>query len=236
MFDRILCVGAIAAWATGPALSASLAYSLDTVAEGNQSFAGVLAMDFEVLEDIVVEGLGVFDSGGDGIRTLVTVELWDRQGNTGISILRSRVFQGNTGALQGGHRVLPVTPLRLGEGQYSIVAYGFSAEDPNGNADGFGAFPGDFPWTFDDGNGALKATESRFGGQPGASIGTIPDSRIPPNKYAAGTFLYDLAPIPLPAPVALLVSGIVLLFGCARYPISARNADPDQCTGKACTG
>ncbi|MEM6899904.1 MAG: hypothetical protein AAF583_09045 [Pseudomonadota bacterium] len=197
-----------------PAAALTVAFDVPAGTMGNQAFGGVLAMDFDVLSPITVRELGAFDSNSDGIAGAVTVELWRRSGSTGLERLVALGFPGNGGFLRGGHRFRAIDPLPLTLGQYSIVAYGFSEDDPNGNADGFGSFPGDFPWTLDNGAGALLFTGSRFGGPAGGSIGTIPDSTIPPNKYAAGTFAFDRGlpdeptPIPLPPTIVTLLAGL----------------------------
>ncbi|MEM6439272.1 MAG: hypothetical protein AAF763_06205 [Pseudomonadota bacterium] len=206
-----------------PAAALTIAFDAPFGTEGNQAFEGVLAMDFEVLAPITVLELGAFDSRGDGIGGPVTVELWRRSGSTALARLAALDIAGG-GLLRGGHRFRVIDPLPLDLGQYSVVAYGFDEDDPNGNADGFGDFPGDFPWTLNDGDGALLFTASRFGGVPGDSIGAIPDSTMPPNKYAAGTFAYELARGDPPTPVPLPASAVLLLgAACALLTSRRRN-------------
>ena len=206
-----------------PATALTVAFDVPLGTVGNQSFGGVLAMDFEVLSPVTVLELGAFDSGSDGISGTVTVELWSRNGSTGIDRLAALDFARRADVLRGGHRFRTIDPLPLGTGQYSIVAYGFDDTDRNGNADGFGAFPGDFPWTVSDGGGALLFTASRFGGTPGSSIGTIPDSTQPPNKYAAGSFSFELGTDETPTPIPLPPTALMLLAGlCAMRIVHAK--------------
>jgi hypothetical protein len=65
---------------------------------GNQEFGGSLGMDFEVNSDIVVTDLGAFDSGSDGLFLPIMVEIWIRDGDSGIEVIASEVFDFDDGA------------------------------------------------------------------------------------------------------------------------------------------
>src|SRR5262249_5653636 len=73
--------------------------------------------------------------------------------------------------------------------QGMIVAEGFTADDPDGNAN-FPPFGGKAPpWTTDAGNGQLSFLEG-FYANAAHTYPTTPDGSQYPNPYAAGTFLF----------------------------------------------
>ena len=148
---------------------------------GSQAFANGYGMDFDVRTNIVISTLGVFDSGGNGIASTLTVQLYRIAPS--VQMLASLVFGGSgSGTLASGtaSRMKPLTtPLVLQPGSYSIVSYGHNATDLNGNA-GLQTKV----WTTDNGGGLITFTgSSRYGGVPGT---------LPPNhdssadQYAAG--------------------------------------------------
>ncbi len=172
---------------------------------GTQTYGGSLGITFIVTQSVTVDALAAFDSGGDGFSGSVTTELWTRSGGNGDAILGSQTFTaGSPGALADGHRYQPLaSPLTLAPGEYAIVAYGFSADDPNGNI-GTG---NDFS-LWDTQNGALEFVGSAYG-----AAGAYPanaDAR--PAQYLAGSFSYTV--VPEPAAGGLLATA--LLLGLAR--------------------
>ncbi len=172
------------------------AYRVATGTAGTQNFGGALGMDFNATRTLRVMSLGVFDSGSNGLSSTLTAQLWRRNENgtpgvftddTGHSVLASATFTAaSPGTLEGGSRFKPLAaPLELSPGAYTMVAYGYSAAEMNGNA-GTGAAS----WTTDGGTaGAIQfAGGSRWGSSPGAFPNTVDGG--PANRYAAGTFQY----------------------------------------------
>ncbi|WP_420863730.1 VPLPA-CTERM sorting domain-containing protein [Algirhabdus cladophorae] len=196
-----------------PAAAATVAYQVDANTTGNQSYTGVLGMDFVVNQSIDVLSLGAFDADGDGLNrstTLVT-ELWSRDGNQSGQILASTSFtSADAGTLVGGSLFKTIAALTLGAGQYSIVSYGYNSVDQNGNK---GVSAG--TWTTNDAGGALSFVGgSRFGGTLGGTIGDTLDSG-PDDRYAAGTFSYEISAVPVPAALPLMLIGLGA-FGLAK--------------------
>ena len=170
------------------ALPSTVAYQVPAGTVGQQFFSGPLGMDFDVGKNIVVDQLGVFDSGSDGLAVPLTVRLYNRD-NTTTPVASLDFPAGKTGTLIDGSRFqVLATPVVLpAEFHGSIVAEGYGPLEPNGNAGFF--TPPIPPWTTNDGGGLLQFVGSgRFGSTPGA-FPTNVDSG-PANRYAAGTFDY----------------------------------------------
>ncbi|MDE0569503.1 MAG: hypothetical protein OSB44_02405 [Verrucomicrobiales bacterium] len=153
---------------------------------GNQEFGGSLGMDFEVNSDIVVTDLGAFDSGSDGLFLPIMVEIWIRDGDSGIEVIASEAFDFDDGAtLEGGHRFKALNnPVALEPGSYTIVAYGYGAGEPNVNASGQPA--ADFGMSTNDAGGAITFV----GGSRWGDAGSFPPNNDggPEQRYGAGSF------------------------------------------------
>ena len=170
--------------------AAYVAYRVPAATVGGQVHLGALGMDFDVIRPVLVTALGAFDSRQDGLRAPIHVYLVDRDGDRPLAAVE--LYQGAS-PLQAGSRLAPLDrPLTLGAGFHgSIVADGYNADEPNGNAEGRPA-----SWTVDSGQGALRFV----GGGRYANTWTygrlpmILDSG-PSNRYAAGTFAFqEIAP------------------------------------------
>jgi hypothetical protein len=172
------------------------AYRVATGTAGTQNFSGALGMDFNAARAIRVTSLGVFDSGSNGLSSTLTAQLWRRNDNgtpgiftddSGSAILASATFTtASPGTLEGGSRFRPLpTPLDLEPGAYTMVAYGYSAAEMNGNL-GVGAAS----WTTDGGTG--NSIQFVGGSRWGLTGGVFPNNMDsgPANRYAAGTFQY----------------------------------------------
>jgi len=98
---------------------------------GNQAYSGTVGLDFDVASTpLVVTSLGAFDSDADGFTagTTIKVSIYDR--NTMAVVGSIATFTGTEGTLAGAWREKSVTPFTLtANGQYSIVAEGFNADD-----------------------------------------------------------------------------------------------------------
>lgn len=173
----------------GGGRGATIAYSVADGTSGTQVFGGALGMDFAVLEAISMKELGVFDDDSDGLNRTITAELWSRDGNGSGVVLASETFtSGSPGTLEAGHRFKPLpSPLTLEPGAYTIVAYGYGADEHNGNSGGNGDFT-----TSNEGGGLIQFVgSSRFG----SAGGGWPDSEDGggPARYGAGTFKFSAA-------------------------------------------
>ncbi|HRR78716.1 MAG TPA: PEP-CTERM sorting domain-containing protein [Planctomycetota bacterium] len=165
--------------------------------------SGPLGMDFDLMQPTVINSLGVFDSGSDGLVGNLTVRLYDRM-NTAVPLATLSFTAADPGTLVGGSRFKNLaTPLVLPTGfRGTIVAEGFGTTDPNGNT---GVQP--IGWTYNSFNGSLLFTGSgRYSTTPGAYPSTVDGG--PVNRYAAGTFNY----------VPGTYSGINALAATTVYP------------------
>lgn len=181
----------------GPALSQDfVAYQIESGQAGNQSAAVSLGLDFNVTGDISVTRLGCFDDNGDGLVNTITVELWsrndggtpdDRADDTAGSMLASSTFDSIApGSPESGHLFKDLaTPITLNPGSYTIVAYGFGADDQNYNTN---FAPGVTPLSGENG-GAISYFGRRFG--PEGSYPTNVDGGLNAS-YRAGTFAFQL--------------------------------------------
>lgn len=198
------------------------AYNVTTGQVGNQAFGGSLGMDFQVTSPVRILSLGVFDDGSNGIASgaVITAQLWRRNDNgtpalysddTGSALLATQTFtNASGGTLEGGSRFKALAvPLELAPGAYTMSAYGYSANERNGNSSA--AAPS---WTTNGGPaGALHFTgTSRYAGTPGA-FPNVPDGG-PVNRYAAGTFQYLDGSDPL---VTTDVSALIKSLSAGAY-------------------
>ncbi|MGO9176967.1 MAG: hypothetical protein ACLQED_12640 [Desulfobaccales bacterium] len=188
-----------------PKAQAYIAYNVPTGAVGNQYYAGSLGMDFDVNRPIEVTALGVFESGGSVTAGPLYVAIYNVTTQLPVTSILS--FTGTQGTLIGESRFKNLsTPVTLGVGDYSIVAWGYGAYvagtyvDPNGN---YGNYPNPTPPAVDNGNGLITYVGlSRYGAAD--AFPTTPDGG-PYNRYYAGTFEF----VPLPPTILLLGSGLM---------------------------
>jgi hypothetical protein len=185
-----------------------IAYDVAAGQPGNQGWTGSLGLDFNVLSPIQVFSLGVFDSSGNGISTLgvLNAQIFNRSTMLQVVGAGPLTFTNALpGTLTNGSRfkALPV-PITLPTGQYSIVAWGFSNNDLNGNSGVGGTFTLS---TMNDGGGVIDFVGSgRFSPLgTGGTYPSMPDTG-PENRYHAGTFTY--AAVPEPTSLLLLGSGL----------------------------
>jgi hypothetical protein len=167
---------------------------------GIQPFTGELGMDFKVNTDtgIIVNQLGVFDDKGDGIKIGIRVAIFDKSTKKIIKGLDTTII-GFADEYIGNHRMINITPVLLGKGDYTIVAKGFNNIDLNGNSDrGSQTVVGDF------GNGAITYGLTALYGTPsqGFSYPNNPGGS-PGNKYNAGTFTFTTGSVKAANPASL---------------------------------
>jgi hypothetical protein len=179
---------------TFPAQIGAIAYTVPAGTIGNQiDFGGAIGMDFNVNTPIVITRLGVFDSGEDGLGGPITARIFLR--DTGGEIASLAFTPEDPGDLVESSRFKAlVPPLELYPGfRGSMTAEGFGPLDPDGNL----ASP--VPWTMDSGGCAISFTGSgRWGPVPGAYPNNIDAG--PANRYAGGTFEFEIDETPPPQP------------------------------------
>jgi hypothetical protein len=197
----------------GPAAFSATAFdSIRSV--GNQSYTGLLGLDFNVLSDITVTHLGAFDSGQNGfaVGTSIQVAIFDRDTQGMVGSIAT-FTKDAPGTLSGKQSFMDVADFNLAPGKYSVVALGFNANDKNGNTVLGGTGP-----AMDNGGGLISfstnGATSRFSTStvfafPTGTIGTVS------NRYDAGTFQFTAA-VPEPSAYALALIAIAGLGLVAR--------------------
>ena len=171
--------------ATAAADATITAFHVPAGVTGNQSYNGSLGMDFDVISPILVTRLGVFDSGANGLSATLTAQLWRTAPTQQLlaSLSFSTASPGTLAPSSSNRFKDLTTPLSLPAGSYSIVAFGYSTTEPNGNTSG--AVP---TWSTNDGGGLLRFSgTSRYGNAN--QFPPTPDGG-PANRYAAGTFAF----------------------------------------------
>ena len=173
-----------------------------------------LGLDFNVNSSIFITSLGVFDSGSDGLSSILTAHIYDR--DTHLSLVEVTFTPQAPGTLVGGSRFLTLdNPLMLPAGFHGVIAVDYltSSNEGNGNRRTSAG-----NWTTDDGGGLISFVGS---GRIGYSSGNGPvfpglvDQSPSADVYASGTFTY--VAVPEPSTVALLSLGVGgLLFALRR--------------------
>jgi hypothetical protein len=192
-----------------------IAYDVPSGTVGNQGIVGLgVGNDFAVVQPITISQLGVFVSGTNGIQdgTVLTVQLYERSGRLNGTLLETMTFDaGSPGTRIGGSVFKPLPlPVTLLPGNYTIAAYGFDTNNPEGNA-GRPPFMGSPPpWVTHDGGGLIRFEGfSRYGGDVGYYPGHL--DKGPANRYAAGTFVFSagtLATAPYAGDYTALIAGV----------------------------
>jgi len=176
---------------------------------GNQNFNGSLGMSFDVLSPINVTHLGAFDSSQDGFSSQVSVGIFDR--NTQALVTEVALFNGTTAPLIGQSRFFDIADVQLGIGNYSIVAQGFNASNPNGNAGAVAPAP-----TINTG-GLISFVGGGFYNFTSTLDYPLIVDFGPANRYDAGTFQFEAVNnVPAPEAMWLLGSGLIGLFGMKK--------------------
>lgn len=160
-----------------------IAYMVPKGAVGYHYHNGPLGMDFRVNFPIIVTQLGVFDSNSDGIKSQLTVRLYDKVSQA--EVLSVNFTQDEPGELIGGSRFKPVDQFLLPKGfEGSIVGENFSLSDPSSNN----------PLVhggFDSGGGLISFhSVSRFGVKQSVFPEFEEKFFEEDNQYGAGSFMY----------------------------------------------
>jgi hypothetical protein len=187
-----------------------VAYSVASGLVGAQNFGGPLGMDFDVGgSPVQMTHIGVFDSGQDGINGTVNAYIYNR--DTQSVLAGPFTFTGSGDLLIGGSRFRDIPDVTLPAGFHgSVVVDGYNAAELVYNSGG--TIPAGAS-SLGNGNGLISFTGAgRFGlGGPG----TFPDTLDggPANRYAAGTFAFQ---VPEPGSSAALLLGAGLLASTRR--------------------
>jgi hypothetical protein len=225
--DRAFAVLALLAgtWAAAvplPARAADkvVAYVVTAGTAGNQEFGGVLGMDFDVANPIVVTQIGVFDDNSDGLQLPITAKLWDRSDPASPVVLETVEFTPEEpGTLVGGSRFKPLpAPRRLEIGfRGTIGAEGYGAGERLRNTLGVIA---NRNWTVNDGNGSIQFVGGgRYGTVNGEYPGTVDGG--PADRYCAGTFEFETTPPLKPGPPAgLTIDPAATTLSLAWLPVT----------------
>ncbi|MCX6923661.1 MAG: immunoglobulin domain-containing protein [Verrucomicrobia bacterium] len=188
---RSVAALAITMWFSQSILAGTVALQSTCPLAGSQNFSGSIGMDFDVIAPISVTKLGAFDSNQDGMKTNITVYIYDRDTMTPVAG-PLEFAPGDEGTLVCASRWKTITPVTLNGGFHgSIVAENYGVNELLSNS---GGNPAKAP-TINTGNGRIKFVGTgRYGGA-GSYPGT-PDASIP-NAYNAGTFEFEDAPGPV---------------------------------------
>jgi hypothetical protein len=187
-----------------------------------QAWGGSLGMDFTVNSAINVDSMGVYNAAGNGVITgTLQVAIFMQNPNLSWSEVAGTYASFDSASpglpdlVNDGQYDLykTIAPVLLDPGNYSIVAVGFSNQDPNGNT----GYPGGLG-AAEDGSGLLTYTgSSRFdAAQMGTLIFPTTTDGGPANRYDAGTF--EFTATPEPASFILIGTGLALIsFGRRRF-------------------
>jgi hypothetical protein len=162
-----------------------------------------LGWKFTVNSPSVVESLGVYDSGQDGLVGSAQVGLWLATG--GDPLVQTTVPSGTAATLDGHFRFAPIAPTPLDPGtEYIVGSY----------------LPGELATALFGGNGVVaphvNVIDARYSSTGSAAFG-FPGFTDPGTDGAA--FLggnFQLTPVPLPAALWLFGSGIAGLAAWQR--------------------
>jgi len=193
----------------------TIAYDAPKGTLGNEAVPNlVVGNDFDVESPVTISQLGVFNSGGNGIQgsSELTVQLYERNGNSGMLLETLNFDAASPGRQITGNLFKPLAnPVTLLPGSYTIVAYGFDAANPEGNA-GVPPYCGSqLPWSGNNGGGLIQFTGSGRYGTNGVNQFPSELAQGPANCYAAGTFMFSGTTLPSPpcaADYAALTAGV----------------------------
>jgi len=176
---------------------------------GNPPFT--LGWDFTTNAAITVNGLGVFDSGEDGLADSYEVGLWDSAGNL---LAETTVSSGISDPLVNQWRYSSVAPVTLAADQnYSVGALYLTGDD---NV----VFPGD--------GGTVTTTANITYGQSTFASGSTlsdPTNELGTNGFFGPNISADVsAGVPEPSTWALMLLGFTGLGFAGHWRARARGA------------
>jgi hypothetical protein len=168
---------------------------------GNQAWSGV-GLTFNVIDPrTTVLELGIYDSGADGIvgeNTVLTTVLFDAQ-QTVIASMNFTAADPGTFDAASNYWFKPISPLTLAVGQYTIVGYGWNAENLEHNSNLGGPGP-------DFNNGGIQFVQSVWtatGADPAPTWPTQTYGPTAPDFFDGPNMIYKV-----PAPGAILLGAL----------------------------
>jgi hypothetical protein len=193
-----MCVGATLAVTPAAGGSQNAAWNGDVT----------IGWQFTLSSAVTVNELGFFDADSDGLSDDHPVGIFDSGGTLLIS---ATVPAGSGATLQDGFRLVPVAPLNLAPGSYTIGGFGLqtSPDAFRFGVSGSTTIPG---LTLDDGVQSSSA--------PGLSFPTQVNT-FAMEGYFGPNFTVD-AVIPEPSTAVLALSAFALAFFARRYAASRR--------------
>jgi len=161
------------------------AYAARIGLKPNQSFAGVIGLDFDVLSPIVVTKMGLWDSGGRGIAQPSFVRIYDRQAGTSVVEV---TLQGTSSPLTpDGYRMAPVPGSFILPAGFQGAVVALVTAAPIYNDDMGAVDPGN---TTNDGGLIAFRGLGRFGTDPQQYPTSIVTHLTRPNPFIAGNFAF----------------------------------------------
>lgn len=149
---------------------------------GDQPWTGSLGMRFTVNSPIEVTRLGAYDSDQNGFSGTITVGIVNAAGTVVVPAI---TMTGNSDPLVTSFRMRNISPVTLGAGTYTVVAFGFSVSDPNGNTNApFSSFAA----TTNSGGGLITHVDSPWDNNP---VMAVPASGVHSvGGFHAGNFTF----------------------------------------------
>lgn len=156
---------------------------------------------FTVSNPALVESLGVYDSGQDGLAGSAQVGLWLATG--GDPLVQTTVPSGTAATLDGHFRFAPISPTLLTPGTEYIVGSYLSGELATALFGGNGIV-----------DPRVNVIDVRYSGNAAFSFPGLTDPGTAGVAFLGGNF--QLTPVPLPAAAWLFGSGVAGLAAWAR--------------------
>jgi hypothetical protein len=166
---------------------------------GNQDYSGV-GLEFNVNVPIVVDALGIYDSGQNGITGPLTADLM----TTGGVIVATATFDSSGSySLIGNYAFQNIAPITLSVGSYYLMGYGWSTSGDLEHNSNIGGPPD----TFNTFGGSVSFVQAVWG------EGNDPPGTLPTHTFGPGQPDFfssaNLSAVPEPSTWAMMILGFV---------------------------